>query len=202
MEVSRDELKLKDDLRLLSPPSLDPAWQCGTTVVVRGFVANAMLDVDVDGVAVATNVAGGFPAPNGASVPLPTALVAGQKVRARQTFSGATSDWCAPTTVRDHTVEFAAGPPRPEINPAPVYECGTRTGGAVIPATFTTGRCGSPRPGGNVRPNHAGDGEVCAKTPSPAAAARTRTRPRRTTCIMCVPWPTRCCRAQPDFCGL
>ena len=28
----------------------------------------------------------------------------------------------------DHTVEFPAGPPRPGINPAPVYKCGVRTG--------------------------------------------------------------------------
>ena len=30
--------------------------------------------------------------------------------------------------VRDHTKDYPAGPPRPEINPAPVYKCGSRTG--------------------------------------------------------------------------
>jgi hypothetical protein len=132
MEVPRDRLKLKDDPKLISPPSLDPAWQCGTAVVVRGFIATATLDVQVDGVTVVTNFPGGFPVPNGAKVPLPNPLTAGQTIRARQKFGGATSSWSAAVVARDHTVDFPAGPPRPEINPAPVYECGARTGVANL----------------------------------------------------------------------
>jgi len=44
MEVERERLKLRDDPKVISPPSLDPAWKCGTAVVVRGFIANAKLD--------------------------------------------------------------------------------------------------------------------------------------------------------------
>lgn len=128
MEVERDRLKLRDDPKLISPPSLDPAWQCGTAVVVRGYIAGAKLDVELDGAVVVVGFAGGFPVPNGALVPLPAPLVAGQQIRARQKFGGATSPWSAPITARDHTAEFPAGPPRPQINPAPVYDCGSRTG--------------------------------------------------------------------------
>jgi hypothetical protein len=46
MEVERERLKLRD-AKLLSPPTVDPAWQCGKAVVIRGFVANAALDVEV-----------------------------------------------------------------------------------------------------------------------------------------------------------
>src|SRR5450432_1558826 len=94
VEVPRDRLKLQDR-RVLSPPSLDPAWQCSKVVVVRGFVAGASLDIELNGVVVVTGWAGGFPVPNGAVVALAKKLVAGQHVRARQTFNGVTSDWCA-----------------------------------------------------------------------------------------------------------
>ena len=128
MEVERDRLKLRDDPKVISPPSLDPVWQCGTAVLVRGFIANAKLDVQVAGTTVVNGFAAGFPLPNGALVPLPAPLVAGQQVRARQKFGGATSAWSAPVTVIDHTVDFPAGPPRPQVNPAPVHQCGVRTG--------------------------------------------------------------------------
>jgi hypothetical protein len=132
MEVERDRLKLRDDPAVISPPSLDPAWQCATAVVVRGFIADALLDVQVDGVMVVSGLPGGFPVPNGRLVSLPDPLGAGQKIRARQKFGGATSAWCTAVIAQDHTVEFPAGPPRPEINPAPVYKCGTRTGVANL----------------------------------------------------------------------
>src|SRR5436189_102608 len=98
--------------RLLIP--IDPELTTTTTaVVVSGFGA-------------------GFPAPEGALVPLPAPLAAGQKVRARQRFGGVTSAWSAPITARDHTVDYPAGPPRPQIDPAPVYQCGRRTGVANL----------------------------------------------------------------------
>jgi hypothetical protein len=128
MEVERDRLKLRDDPKIISAPLLDPAWQCGTAVVVHGYIANATLDIQLDGAIVVAGFPGGFPVPNGALVPLPAPLVAGQVVRARQKSGGATSPWSVPTTVHDHTVDFPAGPPRPQINPAPVYQCGVRTG--------------------------------------------------------------------------
>lgn len=34
MEGERERLKLRDDPKLISSPSLDPAWQCGSAVVV------------------------------------------------------------------------------------------------------------------------------------------------------------------------
>lgn len=128
MEVPRDKLDLRDDEKVLSAPTLDAVWKCGKAVVVRGFVAHATLDVEVAGAVVVSGFNGGFPNPNGALIPLPSKLSAGDVVRARQTFNGVTSPWSAPRTAQDHTVEFPAGPPRPEISPAPVYKCGRRTG--------------------------------------------------------------------------
>jgi hypothetical protein len=126
--VKREGLKLKDDRELLTPPWLgEPLYQCATAVTVFGFVPHADVDVEVDG-SVVVSATVGFPEPVGATLPLPTALIAGQTVRARQRSSGITSPWSASAVVRDHTADYPAGPPRPQIDPAPVLRCGARTG--------------------------------------------------------------------------
>jgi hypothetical protein len=132
MEVDREKLRLKDNEQTISPPYLEPAWQCGTAVVVRGFVAHATLDLEIDGTIVVTGFPGGFPGPDGCRIPLAAALTAGQKLRARQTFNGVTSDWSAMVIAVDYKTQFPAGPPRPQINPEPVFKCGRRTGVANL----------------------------------------------------------------------
>jgi hypothetical protein len=126
-EVVKRPDNLKEDRKLLSPPVVEePLYQCAIAVTVRSFEPNATIELDVSGTS--TSTPGGFPVPNGLTIPLATALVAGQQVRARQKNGVATSPWSATVVVRDHTKDFPAGPPRPEINPAPVYKCGVRTG--------------------------------------------------------------------------
>ena len=127
-EVPRDELDLADDREFLSPPIVDePLYRCATAVTVLGFIPHAEIDVQVDGVPEATVVAG-YPMPQGETVHLPNPLNLGQQVRARQRTSTAQSDWSVAVTVGDHTRDYPAGPPRPQVNPAPVHECGSRTG--------------------------------------------------------------------------
>jgi hypothetical protein len=125
--VSRRELDLKDDPSLLSPPWLAQPYACATSVTVYGFVPHADLEIEVAGASVLTQTVG-FPQPVGATLTLPAALGIGDAVRVRQSFGGAMSDWSAAVTAQDHRIEFPAGPPRPQINPAPVFECGIRTG--------------------------------------------------------------------------
>jgi hypothetical protein len=128
LEVDRHKLDLQDDPKVLSPPIVTaPLYGCATAVNVTAYVPQAKLDVRVDAAIVVAGANGGFPLPSGATIHLP-ALVPMQVVRARQTSGGTTSDWSAPVTVRDHTKDYPAGPPRPEINPPPVYTCGARTG--------------------------------------------------------------------------
>lgn len=131
-QVPVKKLKL-EETRPLSPPLLDePLYQCASAVTVLGFVPQAKLDVQVGGVTVIADAPGGFPQPQGATLTLPAPLVAGEQVRARQKFGGITSGWSPVVTVRDHTKDFPAGPPRPQIDPAPVLECGARTGVANL----------------------------------------------------------------------
>jgi hypothetical protein len=127
-EVPREKLDLRENPEILSPPIiLEPLYRCATTVTVLGFVPHAEIDVEIDGMIVATVIAS-YSVPNGETINLPNPLNTGQQVRARQRTSTTQSVWSASVTVRDHTQDYPAGPPRPHINPAPVYQCGSRTG--------------------------------------------------------------------------
>jgi hypothetical protein len=126
--VKRKRLELPDNPKFLSPPIVtEPLYQCAIAVMVISYVLDADLEIEVDGIIVAA-ANGGSPWPGGVTIPIPTTLVINQKVRARQKTAVAVSDWSAIAIVKDHTQDYPAGPPRPEINPAPVFECGVRTG--------------------------------------------------------------------------
>jgi hypothetical protein len=129
-EVPRERLGLRERPELLSPPWLDQPWQCATSVTVHGFEPHASIELEVAGVPLPSKTVG-YPEPVGETLTLPAALVAGQLVRARQIVGSAKSDWFA-TTALDHTKAFPVGPPRPVIDPAPVFRCGIRTGVANL----------------------------------------------------------------------
>ncbi len=163
--VERERVKLQDDPGALSPPWLQqPLYQCAITVTVWGFVPFADVEVELDG-AIVVSATVGFPEPVGATLKLPSPLVAGQKARVRQRKGPQTSAWSAVVEVGDHTVDYPAGPPRPQIGPTPLYKCGSRTGvdnllggGNVwITADGTeVGRvdgCAAPRQGVSVNPD-------------------------------------------------
>src|SRR5439155_26862768 len=127
-EVPTERLKLKES-RFLSPPIVGaPVYNCAKAVVIYGFVPGATLDVEVNGAIILAGVPGGFPQPQGALVALPSPLVTGDVVRARQKANGLTSGWSAPVTAKDHTQDYPDGPPRPQIDPAPPSHRGSRTG--------------------------------------------------------------------------
>lgn len=124
-----------DDPAVLSPPIVGaPLYGCATAVEVRGFVPGAKIDVLVDGAPVASIVG---EAPWGEKLTVP-ALVIGQKVTATQTLGPETSDPSAEVLVRDYRLDFPQGPPKPYIDPTPLYKCGGAIGGRnLVPgATF------------------------------------------------------------------
>ena len=129
-EVPIDRLDLRDDPEVVSTPTILPAYACGTAVTVTGFVPRAFLELEIDGTLLPPAQAG-FPDPVGYTFSPVGPLVAGQLLRARQIVNGVPSGW-ATETVRDHREEFPSGPPRPQISPDPVFECGSRTGVANL----------------------------------------------------------------------
>jgi hypothetical protein len=135
-EVSRRQAQLQDKPHL-SPPSMGPLYACSPVVQVYGFVPGANIDVEINGAAPVSQTVG-YPLPSGDVVRLPAALVPGWVVRVRQRdpISGLQSDWSGPQTVRDHKQEYPAGPPRPELFPLPLFDCGSRTGvGNLLPGS-------------------------------------------------------------------
>lgn len=127
-EIDRREAGVKDNPKLLSPPVVaEPLYQCATAVVVIGGVAGAKIEVEVNGAPAGSGIVQAV-LPYGITITVP-ALVANDQVRARQTTSTVTSDWSLPPViVRDHTQDYPAGPPRPELFPLPLYQCGVRAG--------------------------------------------------------------------------
>jgi hypothetical protein len=127
-EVSRQGAELQDR-PFISPPGFGPLYACATVVQVCWFVPHAEIEVEIDGVVGPPQMVG-YPLPFGDVVKVPSPLVAGQVVRVRQRdpVSGLVSDWSPPQTVRDHRAEFPAGPPRPNIFPLSLLDCGSRTG--------------------------------------------------------------------------
>ena len=127
-EVPIKGLDLKDNPQLLSHPIIkEPVYSCAISITLLAFEPHAEIDIETDGV-VQNPVQVGFPMPNGESIPLPNALSTGQQIRARQRNSLAQSIWSNHVVVRAHTEDYPAGPPRPQINPSPVFQCGSRTG--------------------------------------------------------------------------
>jgi hypothetical protein len=127
-QIPRKGTELRDDPKIISAPVLyDPLYSCSLVVKVTSFIALSTIDVELNGVIVKT-VPVGFPDPNGAIITMNSPLLAGQKIRVRQSTSTATSPWSNQVIVKNFLVDYPAGLPRPVINPAPVYECGCRTG--------------------------------------------------------------------------
>lgn len=126
-EVPRRSVDLQDNPEILSPPIIrTPLYRCAKSVIVSGFVPHAEIDIEIDGMI--ETVRAGFPLPDGEIINLSDPLESNQQVRARQRTTVTESPWSEPVTVRSHTEDYPAGPPRPQINPSPVFECGSRTG--------------------------------------------------------------------------
>lgn len=127
-EINRKEAGVDDNPKLLSSPVVtEPLYQCATAVMVVGGVAGAKIEVEVNGAPAGSGVVQTV-LPYGITISV-SKLVANDKVRARQQTATAISNWSSPdVVVRDHSQDYPAGPPRPEIFPLPLFKCGVRTG--------------------------------------------------------------------------
>jgi hypothetical protein len=127
-EINRKEAGVEDNPKLLSPPIVvEPLYRCATAIVIVGGVADAKIEVDVNGASVGSGVVAAV-LPYGITISVPK-LAANDKVRAHQITASAISDWSSPAViVRELTQDYPAGPPRPEIFPLPLYKCGVRSG--------------------------------------------------------------------------
>lgn len=110
----------------LSPPTIiPPLYQCGTSVSVQGFVPGAVINIYTNG---NTWIGGGVSdAPWGQKFSVNPALVAGQKITAKQTFDSVESLESKAEEVVDFFSTHPEGLPKPEID-TPLYDCGGAVG--------------------------------------------------------------------------
>ncbi|MGZ8911096.1 MAG: hypothetical protein ACXW09_14070 [Methylococcaceae bacterium] len=123
--ITKDNPELKDDPKTLSPPILvEPLYACAGSVVVKGFIPGAKMEIFADG-----NPIGGGESdmPTGQTFKVSPELQDGQIITATQTFGGFTSNKSEPITVRSHTLDYPNGVPAPSIDPPPLYNCGKQT---------------------------------------------------------------------------
>ena len=131
-EVPRKRLELKDDRKLLSPPWLaEPLYQCANSG--HGAAASsphANVDVEVAGADRRQPAGRLVPEPNGATLVRcrPRSSPDRRSARASRPAGATERLVAAPSSCATTHRTIPAGPPRPQINPAPVYECGSRTG--------------------------------------------------------------------------
>lgn len=111
----------KEDEEFLSAPIVvDPLYACVSAVEVRGAYYGAIVTIFIDGVQVAQAE---VTEPSQQIIAVP-GLVVGQEVVAVQEKNGLVSDQSPPVIVRDHTMDYPMGLPRPEIDPVVVNQCG------------------------------------------------------------------------------
>jgi hypothetical protein len=131
------------DPSFISPPMvLGPLYACATAVAVGGAVLDAKVSLLSNDVEVATI----YPARSPFRIDFMglQKLEPGQVITAIQESDGAISAPSAPVTVRDHTVDYPAGLPKPFVDPSTVYECAEVISVRHVPGAtvtvFTNGR--------------------------------------------------------------
>jgi outer membrane protein assembly factor BamB len=119
---------LRENRGFLSPPLLQyPIYACASSVVVQGFVPGARVDVFADANPVPIGSVQSWLA-NGQLVTVNISFTVGQKITAKQTFGGATSQPSNEVPVTNYRDDYPAGLPTPRISPVPCYDCGQALG--------------------------------------------------------------------------
>lgn len=145
--------EIKDDRKVLSPPILQvPIYECADTVVVKGFVPGAKLQVYIGGTPPAVGGGTGI-TPSGEPFAVSSAFTIGQVVTATQTVNGIESGPSNAVTVKSYKDDYPAGMPQPRIAPTPCLDCGRAVGVTdVIPGATYKVFAEDPLGGGSFAP--------------------------------------------------
>ncbi|HZP85689.1 MAG TPA: PQQ-binding-like beta-propeller repeat protein [Burkholderiales bacterium] len=129
--------RFKDNREVVSPLILQkPIYACTDTVVVKGFVTGAKLEVIVDGASTPAGTKIGVNS-SGDPVKLSSPLAVGQVVTARQVVNGIPGPPSNAVTVTSHLDDYPGGLPQPRLAPTPCFDCGRAVGIAdVIPGAW------------------------------------------------------------------
>ena len=148
--------EFKDDRKVLSPPILQkPIYECADTVVVKGFVPGAKIQVYIAGTPAPLGSGTGITS-SGQPFGVTSAFTIGQVVTATQTVSGVESGPSNAVTVKSYKEDYPAGMPQPRIAPTPCLDCGRAVGVTdVIPGATYKVFGGGPNSGAAAWPTDA-----------------------------------------------
>jgi len=144
---------LKFNPEVVSPPILiDPIYACASTVVVRGYAHDATLEIFVAGDPNSIGMTKGTD-PYQQTVKVSPAFTSGQTVTAIQIYKGVKSKASNAVVVKDFTVDYPSGLPKPRVSPAAQFECGKAVGAAdVVPGAWWKAFAEDPKMGGGFDP--------------------------------------------------
>ena len=144
---------LREDRGYLSPPILQyPIYACASTVIVKGFIPGARIDVFADGNPTPIGSMQSWLS-NGQIIGVSAPFTVGQNITARQTFDGATSGPSNVVPVTSHTEDYPSGLPTPRLSPTPCLECGRAVGIVdVVPGAWVRIFMEKARAGGGYDP--------------------------------------------------
>lgn len=134
------DFDVPDDPAFVSPPIVidPPLYRCATKVAVRSAKLDAELTLFVNGTAIDTVIVRN---PNLEEFDIPALAITDgvpDVVTAQQNSDGVLSALSAPVTVRDHTADFPAGLPTPEIAPTLIHECAEVIAVRQVPGATVT----------------------------------------------------------------
>jgi putative pyrroloquinoline-quinone binding quinoprotein len=143
---------LRENEGFISPPILQfPIYACAQSVVVKGFIPGAKLEVFVDGTPAPIGSAQSWLSA-GQNILVSAAFTTGQVVTAKQTFGAATSGPSNAVTVTSHTEDYPSGLPAPRLG-VPCLECGKALGiGDAVPGALVRAFAENPAGGGGFAP--------------------------------------------------
>lgn len=124
-----------DPGNISAPLVIEPIYQCGIKVAVRGAILDARVNLYVNGALIDSK----FPARNPSEIEFDVPpLVAGDVVTATQEHNGVLSGSSPPVVARDYTVDFPGGLPAPSIDPVLIYECANVVAVRHLPGAIVT----------------------------------------------------------------
>jgi len=130
------QVSYPDDRDFLSPPIVEPLYDCATKVAVRGARLTARVDVYVNGGRRAGTDRARNPDRLEFDVPL---LRPNDVVTATQEYNGVPSGLSPEARVRDHRLDFPGGRlPPPVINPTLIYACAETIAVNHVPTAVIT----------------------------------------------------------------
>ncbi|HZD53301.1 MAG TPA: PQQ-binding-like beta-propeller repeat protein [Woeseiaceae bacterium] len=145
-----------EDREFISPPNLGyPIYACSTNVTITDFLADAQLNVFINGSPAPNPSTTGIDPDLGVNFETGHTFVSGDTVFVTQSRDGATSSPSNEVTATDHSEDYPDGLPQPRLWKDPLHQCGKAIlVEGVVPGSMVTVSAEDPAGAGTFDPPH------------------------------------------------